>query len=53
MIKLKPGLRCMNRQLHWIKSTIFQLVGPLRYHSVDQKTICWSISGTRVLVNEA
>jgi hypothetical protein len=27
----------MNRQLHWIKSTIFQLVGPLRYHSVDRK----------------
>jgi hypothetical protein len=39
-IKLKPRLRCMNRQLHWIMSIEFQLVGPLRYHSVDRKTIC-------------
>ena len=52
-IKLKLILGCMNRQLHWICSTGFQLLGLLRYHSFDRKTICWSISNTRVLVNKA
>jgi hypothetical protein len=36
----------MNHQLHWIWSTRFQLLGLLRYHSIDRKTICWSISNT-------
>jgi hypothetical protein len=55
MIKLKPRLGWENRQLHWIQSTGFQLGGgggggpPLSFH--PPKTICWSISDTRVFLS--
>jgi hypothetical protein len=36
----------MNRQLHWIQSTGFQLVGPLRYHLSTEKPfvgVSWTL----------